>query len=104
VLCEPLAGSDPLQAPAALHEAAFVEVHASVADWPASIVVSDAVSETVGTGVGMFVTPPQAVRSIAGPRIRREYNKRTASPRLVFASLRDRLTPWRAVIRSTNFT
>jgi hypothetical protein len=79
VLCEPLAASVPLQAPAALHEAALVEVHVSVADSPASIVVSDAVSETVGTGVAVIAPPPQADSSITGPMIRKKLKERTPS-------------------------
>jgi hypothetical protein len=57
----------------------LVEVHVSVVDCPASIVVSDAVSETVGTGVGVIPPPPQAERSIAGPMMRKECEKRTPS-------------------------
>jgi hypothetical protein len=71
VLCEPLVASVPLQAPVALHEAALVEVQDNVVDSPASIVVSDAVSETVGTGVGVIAPPPQADSSITGPVIKR---------------------------------
>lgn len=71
VLCEPLAASVPLQAPAAVQEAASVEIQVRVVDWPASIVVSDAVSETVGTGVRVVAPPPQADSSIIGPIIRK---------------------------------
>jgi hypothetical protein len=71
VLCEPSAASVPLQAPAAVQEAASVEFQVSVVDWPALIVVSDAVSETVGTGVGVIAPPPQADSRITGPMIRK---------------------------------
>lgn len=79
VLCEPLAASVALQAPAAVQEAASVEVQVSVVNWPASIVVGDAVSETVGIGVGVIAPPPQADSSIIGPMIRKKYKERTPS-------------------------
>jgi len=71
VLCEPVAASVPLQAPEAVQEAALVEVQVSVADWPASTVVSVAVSETVGAGVGATPPPPQADSSITDPMIKK---------------------------------
>ena len=71
VLWLPLTASVPLQAPAAVQEVALVEVQVSIVDWPASMVVSDAVSETVGTGVGATAPPPQADSSISGPMIRK---------------------------------
>ena len=67
VLWEPLVARVPLQAPMALHETAWVEVHVSVADSPASIVAGDAASETVGTGVGVIAPPPHADNNIASP-------------------------------------
>lgn len=100
-LCEPLVGSVPLQAPAPVHVAALVEVHVNVVDCPASIVVSDAVSETVGTGAGVTAPPPQADRSNTGPMIRRECRKRTPSQFFVLTSLSDRGKFWRAVFRSS---
>jgi hypothetical protein len=54
-----------------VQEAASVEFQVSVVDWPALIVVSDAVSETVGTGVGVIAPPPQADSRITGPMIRK---------------------------------
>jgi hypothetical protein len=75
----PLVARVSLQAPVALHEVAFVEVHVSATDWPASIVVSDAESETVGAGVGVTVPPPHAHSSITGTMIKREYKRRTPS-------------------------
>jgi hypothetical protein len=79
VLWLPLVARVSLQAPVALHEVAFVEVHVSATDWPASIVVSDAESETVGAGVGVTVPPPHAHSSITGTMIKREYKRRTPS-------------------------
>lgn len=67
----PLAASVPLQSPEAAQVAALVEDQVSVADWPASIVVSEAVSETVGAGVGETPPPPQADNSITDPMIRK---------------------------------
>lgn len=75
----PLVGSMPLQAPAALHEVALVDVHVSVADWPASIVVGEVMSETVGAGVGEGALPPQADSNVIGTMIRRQYKERTSS-------------------------
>jgi hypothetical protein len=71
VLCEPLTASGPLQSPEALQDEALLEVQFSVADAPASIVVGDAVSETVGIGEGAPAPPPHA-DSIIGPMIRRQ--------------------------------
>ena len=48
VLCVPLTPSVPLHPPEALHEVAFAELHVSIADSPASIVVCDAVNVAVG--------------------------------------------------------
>jgi hypothetical protein len=79
VLWLPLTGSVPLQAPEAVQEVAWVEVHVSVADCPASTVISDAVREAVGTGVGAPPPPPQADKRSIGPMIRRLYKKRTPS-------------------------
>jgi hypothetical protein len=64
VLCVPLAPSDPFHPPEALQEVALVEVHVSVAESPASIVVDDAVSATLGSGTGAMA-PPQAESSSA---------------------------------------
>jgi hypothetical protein len=69
VLCEPLTASGPFQSPEALQDEALPEVQLSVADAPASIVVGDAVSETVGIGEGAPAPPPHA-DSIIGPTIR----------------------------------
>jgi hypothetical protein len=74
-----LAASAPLQAPVALQEVALVEFQVSVADSPASIVVSDAVRETVGTGVGVVAPPPQADTRITSPMSRRQCKERTPS-------------------------
>jgi hypothetical protein len=63
----------------ALHETALVEVHVSVADSPASIVVGDALSETVGTGVGVLAPPPQPGSNITNPIIRKQCKERTPS-------------------------
>jgi imidazolonepropionase-like amidohydrolase len=60
-------------------ETAWVEVHVSVADSPASIVVGDAASETVGTGVGVIAPPPQAGSNIASPIVRTQCKERTPS-------------------------
>jgi hypothetical protein len=71
VLCEPLTASEPLQSPDAVQVEALLEVQLNVADAPASIVVGDAVSETVGTGDGAPAPPPHAA-NIIGPTIRRQ--------------------------------
>jgi hypothetical protein len=64
VLCVPLALSAPFHPPEALQEVALVEVHVSVAESPASIVVDDAVSATLGSALGAMA-PPQAASSSA---------------------------------------
>jgi len=46
--CEPLLVTDPLQAPEAVHEVAFVERHASMADCPWATVAGLGDKETVG--------------------------------------------------------
>jgi hypothetical protein len=63
VLCVPLAPSVPFHPPEALQEVALVEVHVNVAESPASIVVEDAVSATLGSGPGAMAPPPQAASS-----------------------------------------
>jgi hypothetical protein len=68
----PLGASVPPQLPEALQEAALVELHVSVTDSPASIVVSDAVNETVGTGVGVVAPPPQADSNISSAMLGRQ--------------------------------
>jgi len=65
VLCVPLTPSAPFHPPEALQEVALVEVHVSVAESPASIVVDDAVSATLGRGLGIVAPPPQAASSSA---------------------------------------
>jgi len=63
VLCEPLTGSTPFHAPEALQEVELVEVHVSIAESPALIVVDEEFSETVGNGLGDIAPPPHAASS-----------------------------------------
>jgi hypothetical protein len=65
VLCVPLTPSAPFHPPEALQEVALVEVHVSVAESLASIFIDDAVSVTLGSGLGTMAPPPQAASSSA---------------------------------------
>jgi hypothetical protein len=65
VLCVPFIPSAPFHPPEALQEVALVEVHVSVTESPASIVTDDAVSITLGSGLGTVAPPPQAASSKA---------------------------------------
>ena len=78
MLCEPLIGNDPLQDPEAVHDVALVEVHVRFADCPASSVLSDAVSDAVGTGAGATEPPPQA-EIVSRAMMRRQSEERTPS-------------------------
>ncbi len=90
VLCVPLTPSVPLHPPEALHEVAFAELHVSIADSPASIVVCDAVNDAVGgdeaggeggdEGEGETEPPPHAQSSNAVANIESIGIDRTASP------------------------
>jgi hypothetical protein len=85
VLCVPLVGMAPPQAPAALHEVALVELQVKVAEPPASKVVDDAFKETVGAGT-VRGPPPHADASRTDPAISREV-KRTDIPGLCCRSI-----------------
>jgi hypothetical protein len=76
----PLVGTAPLQAPAALHEVASVEVQVRVAELPASRVVEDAFNDTVGTRTVLGPPPPHADARSTDPAINRREIKRTDIP------------------------
>jgi hypothetical protein len=82
VLCVPLAPSVPLHPPEALHEVAFAELHVSIADSPALIVVFDGVNNAVGGDdvEGEPEPPPHAESSIAVANIESIGIDRTTSP------------------------
>jgi hypothetical protein len=82
VLCVPLTPSVPLHPPEALHEVAFAELHVSIADSPALIVVFDGVNDAVGgdEGEGESEPPPHAESSNAVANIESIGIDRTASP------------------------
>jgi hypothetical protein len=80
VLRVPLTLSVPLHPPEALHEVAFAELHVSIADSPASIVVRDAVNDAVGCGAGGFELPLHAESSSAVPSIKSSEIDRTSFP------------------------
>jgi hypothetical protein len=65
VFCVPLTPSAPFHPPEALQEVALVEVHVSVAESPASTVIDNAVSVTLGSGLVTVAPPPQAASSSA---------------------------------------
>jgi hypothetical protein len=92
VFCEPLAATGPFQSPEAVQVEALLEAHVNVEDSPASIVVGDAVNETVGMGGGVPAPPPHADRAI-GPMIRRQYKERTPSQRSIFRQFRSLEVP-----------
>jgi hypothetical protein len=71
VLCVPLAGLIPLQAPDAVQALAFVERHSSVVEAPASTTAAPASNVTVGAGITVTVAsevtlvPPAPVHTNA---------------------------------------
>jgi hypothetical protein len=84
VLCVPLPVSAPLHPPEALQDVALVEVHVSVAESPAAIVVGDALIDTAGgrttagwRTTGLEAPPPHADSASAGARIKSQEVERT---------------------------
>jgi hypothetical protein len=61
VLCVPLADSEPLQAPDALHEVAFTELHDRTAAWPDATEEGAADSIALGEGIKATVAKTGAV-------------------------------------------
>ena len=76
VLRLPLAGSEPLQLPDAVHELAFAELHVSVVELPLSMLVLAALNDAVGMGSPGEVVPPQADNSADTPSTQDDSNKR----------------------------
>jgi hypothetical protein len=61
VLCVPLADNVPLQAPDALHEVAFTELHDRTAAWPSATDEGAADSIALGAGIKATVAKTGAV-------------------------------------------
>lgn len=80
MLCVPLVATIPLHAPLALHDVALVEVQVRVTELPASMVVADAFSDTVGARTVLAPPPPHADASRAKPAINKQEIERTDIP------------------------
>lgn len=88
LLCVPLLVSAPLHPPEALQDVALVEVHVSVEESPAAIVVGDALIETAGWTITGLEAPPHADSASADPRIKSQDVERTTFHPDLSASLR----------------